>query len=225
MLLHIPGILDPAQAARMRQRLEAARWIDGRETVGAQGAQVKRNLQLPDASPLRAELADEVLAALAANPLYHAAVLPAKTLPPRFNRYEGSGEYGMHVDGAAMALGNGEWLRSDVSCTLFLADPDSYDGGELVVSDTYGEHEVKLPAGDLIVYPSDSLHRVEPVTRGARFAAFFWVQSLVRDAQRRRLLLELDGGIQQLVASGADRDALLRLTGVYHNLLRQWSET
>ncbi len=225
MLLHIPAILDPAQAARMRQRLEAARWIDGRETVGAQGAQVKRNLQLPDASPLRAELADEVLAALAANPLYHAAVLPAKTLPPRFNHYEGGGEYGMHVDGAAMALGNGEWLRSDVSCTLFLADPDSYDGGELVVSDTYGEHEVKLPAGDLIVYPSDSLHRVEPVTRGARFAAFFWVQSLVRDAQRRRLLLELDGGIQQLVASGADRDALLRLTGVYHNLLRQWSET
>ena len=225
MLLHIPAILDPAQAARMRQRLEAARWIDGRETVGAQGAQVKRNLQLPDASPMRAELADEVLAALAANPLYHAAVLPAKTLPPRFNRYEGGGEYGMHVDGAAMALGNGEWLRSDVSCTLFLADPDSYDGGELVVSDTYGEHEVKLPAGDLIVYPSDSLHRVEPVTRGARFAAFFWVQSLVRDAQRRRLLLELDGGIQQLAASGADRDALLRLTGVYHNLLRQWSET
>lgn len=225
MLLHIPTILDPAQAARMRQRLEAARWIDGRETVGAQGAQVKRNLQLPDASPLRAELADEVLAALAASALYHAAVLPAKTLPPRFNRYEGGGEYGMHVDGAAMALGNGEWLRSDVSCTLFLADPDSYDGGELVVSDTYGEHEVKLPAGDLIVYPSDSLHRVEPVTRGARFAAFFWVQSLVRDAQRRRLLLELDGGIQQLAASGADRDALLRLTGVYHNLLRQWSET
>jgi len=225
MLLHIPGILDAEQVARIRQRLEAAQWTDGRETVGAQGAQVKRNLQLPDASPLRAELAAEVLAALAANPLYHAAVLPAKTMPPRFNRYEGGGEYGMHVDGAAMALGDGEWLRSDVSCTLFLADPDGYDGGELVVSDTYGEHEVKLPAGDLIVYPSDSLHRVEPVTRGARLAAFFWVQSLVRDAQRRRLLLELDGGIQQLTASGAEREALLRLTGVYHNLLRQWSET
>ena len=225
MLLHIPGILDAEQVARIRQRLEAAQWTDGRETVGAQGAQVKRNLQLPDASPLRAELAAEVLAALAANPLYHAAVLPAKTMPPRFNRYEGGGEYGMHVDGAAMSLGDGEWLRSDVSCTLFLADPDSYDGGELVVSDTYGEHEVKLPAGDLIVYPSDSLHRVEPVTRGARLAAFFWVQSLVRDAQRRRLLLELDGGIQQLTASGAEREALLRLTGVYHNLLRQWSET
>jgi len=225
MLLHIPGILDAEQVARIRQRLEAAQWTDGRETVGAQGAQVKRNVQLPDASPLRAELAAEVLAALAANPLYHAAVLPAKTMPPRFNRYEGGGEYGMHVDGAAMALGDGEWLRSDVSCTLFLADPDGYDGGELVVSDTYGEHEVKLPAGDLIVYPSDSLHRVEPVTRGARLAAFFWVQSLVRDAQQRRLLLELDGGIQQLTASGAEREALLRLTGVYHNLLRQWSET
>ncbi|GAA5005460.1 Fe2+-dependent dioxygenase [Pseudoluteimonas lycopersici] len=225
MLLHIPGILDTAQAARMRQRLESAQWTDGRETVGAQGAQVKRNLQLPDASPLRAELAAEVLAALAANPLYHAAVLPAKTMPPRFNRYEGGGEYGMHVDGAAMSLGDGEWLRSDVSCTLFLADPDSYDGGELIVSDTYGDHEVKLPAGDLIVYPSDSLHRVEPVTRGARLAAFFWVQSLVRDAQRRRLLLELDGGIQQLTASGGEREALLRLTGVYHNLLRQWAET
>jgi len=225
MLLHIPGILDATQVARMRRRLESAQWTDGRETVGAQGAQVKRNLQLPDASPLRVELGAEVLAALAANPLYHAAVLPAKTLPPRFNRYEGGGEYGMHVDGAAMALGNGEWLRSDVSCTLFLGDPDSYDGGALVVSDTYGEHEVKLPAGDLIVYPSDSLHRVEPVTRGVRLAAFFWVQSLVRDAQRRRLLLELDGGIQQLTGTGADREALLRLTGVYHNLLRQWSET
>lgn len=225
MLLHIPGVLDPAQAERMRRRLEAAQWTDGRETVGAQGAQVKRNLQLPDASPLRTELGAEVLAALAANPLYHAAVLPAKTMPPRFNRYEGGGEYGMHVDGAAMALGDGEWLRSDVSCTLFLADPDSYDGGELVVSDTYGEHEVKLPAGDLIVYPSDSLHRVEAVTRGTRYAAFFWAQSLVRDAQRRRLLLELDGSIQQLTASGAERNALLRLTGVYHNLLRQWTET
>ncbi|HET7127364.1 MAG TPA: Fe2+-dependent dioxygenase [Lysobacter sp.] len=225
MLLHIPGVLDPAQAERMRQRLEAAQWTDGRETVGVQGAQVKRNLQLPDASPLRAELGAEVLAALAANPLYHAAVLPAKILPPRFNRYEGGGEYGMHVDGAAMSLGDGEWLRSDVSCTLFLGEPESYDGGELIVSDTYGEHEVKLPAGDLIVYPSDSLHRVEAVTRGTRFAAFFWAQSMVRDAQRRRLLLELDGSIQQLTASGADREALLRLTGVYHNLLRQWAET
>ena len=225
MLLHIPGILDAAQAARMRQRLEAAAWTDGRGTVGAQGAQVKRNLQLPEDSPLRAALGDEVLAALAASPLYHAAVLPAKTMPPRFNRYEDGGTYGMHVDGAVMATGDAGWLRSDVSCTLFLSDPDSYDGGALVVSDTYGEHEVKLPAGDLVVYPADSLHRVEPVTRGARLAAFFWVQSLVRDAQQRRMLLELDGSIQQLTASGADRDALLRLTSLYHNLLRLWAAT
>ena len=223
MLLHIPGILDAAQVAQMRQRLEAAPWTDGRQTVGAQGAQVKRNLQLPEDSPLRAALGGEVLAALAANPLYHAAVLPAKTMPPRFNRYAGGGTYGMHVDGAVMATGDAGWLRSDVSCTLFLSDPDGYDGGALVVSDTYGEHEVKLPAGDLIVYPADSLHRVDPVTRGTRLAAFFWVQSLVRDAQQRRMLLELDGSIQQLTASDADRDALLRLTSLYHNLLRLWA--
>jgi PKHD-type hydroxylase len=226
MLLHIPRVLDPAQAERMRQRLQDAQWTDGRETVGAQGAQVKRNLQLPDASPLRAELGAEVLAALAANPLYHAAALPLRTLPPRFNRYEGGGEYGFHVDGAVMALdGAGTQIRSDVSCTLFLSDPHEYDGGELIVSDTYGEHEVKLPAGDLIVYPSSSLHRVAPVTRGARIASFFWVQSLIRDDSRRRLLFELDGSIQALTASGADATAVLQLTGIYHNLLRQWAET
>jgi PKHD-type hydroxylase len=225
MLLHVPNILDRDELAHLRGALDAADWTDGRETVGVQGARVKRNEQLPEGSPLRAELARIVLDALGRNPPYFAAALPLKTLAPRFNRYEGGGEYGMHVDGAAMALGDGEWLRSDVSCTLFLGEPESYDGGELVVSDTYGEHEVKLPTGDLIVYPSDSLHRVEPVTRGTRFAAFFWAQSMVRDAQRRRLLLELDGSIQQLTASGADREALLRLTGVYHNLLRQWAET
>ena len=224
MLLHIPGILDAEQVARIRQRLEAAQWTDGRETVGAQGAQVKRNLQLPDASPLRAELAAEVLAALAANPLYHAAVLPAKTMPPRFNRYEGGGEYGMHVDGAAMSLGDGEWLRSDVSCTLFLADPDGYDGGELIVSDTYGEHEVKLPAGDMVIYPSSSLHKVMPVTRGTRLASFFWVQSMVRDDARRRLLYEMDASIETLRSSQADAAAVLQLTGIYHNLLRRWAE-
>ena len=230
MLLHIPQVLDQAQVAAMRTRLEAAEWVDGRQTVGAQGAQVKRNRQLAEDAPLRAELGDQVLAALARNPMYFAAVLPLRTLPPRFNRYEGGGEYGFHVDGAVMALPAvpGEApasLRSDVSCTLFLADPGDYDGGELVIDDTYGEHAVKLPAGDLIVYPSSSLHRVAPVTRGARLAAFFWVQSLVRDPARRQLLLELDTSIQALTQAGADRAALLRLTGVYHNLLRRWSET
>jgi PKHD-type hydroxylase len=225
MLLHIPGVLDPLQVERMRQRLQQAQWADGRETVGAQGAQVKRNLQLPDAAPLRRELGEEILAALASNTLFHSAVLPARVLPPRFNRYEGGGEYGMHVDGGMMALdGANGWMRSDVSCTLFLSEPDSYDGGALVVSDTYGEHEVKLPAGDLIVYPADSLHRVEAVTQGARLAAFFWVQSLVRDVQQRRMLLELDASVRQLTAAGADGGALLQLTNLYHNLLRLWGE-
>lgn len=225
MLLHIPDILDREQLRQLRAALEAADWTDGRETVGAQGAQVKRNRQLPDASPLRRQLGDVVLSALAKNPLYHAATLPLRTLPPRFNRYEGGGEYGMHVDGSVMTLPNGGQLRSDISCTLFLSEPDDYDGGELIVSDTYGEHEVKLPAGDAIIYPSSSLHRVQPVTRGARVAAFFWVQSLVRDDGRRRLLYELDASIQRLVATGADRDAVLQLTGTYHNLLRQWAES
>lgn len=225
MLLHIPAVLDPDQVRSMREALQAAQWADGRETVGAQGARVKRNLQLPEASPLRQQLGGEVLAALARNPLYHAAVLPLRTLPPRFNRYEGGGHYGFHVDGAVMAVAGGGQLRSDVSCTLFLCAPEDYEGGELVISDTYGEHEVKLPAGDLIIYPSSSLHQVQPVTRGTRLAAFFWVQSLVRDERRRRLLLDLDRSIQTLTHSGADPAALLQLTGIYHNLLRDWSET
>jgi PKHD-type hydroxylase len=228
MLLHVPAILDAAQLARFRDALGQAPWVDGRATVGAQGAQVKRNLQLADGSPLAVELGTEVLAALAANPLYHSAALPLRTLPPRFNRYEGGGRYGLHVDGAVMSVAAAParpatTLRTDVSCTLFLCEPDEYDGGELVVHDTYGEHEVKLPAGDLILYPSSSLHRVEPVTRGTRLAAFFWVQSLVRDDARRRMLFELDASIQSLTQAGADRAALLQLTGLYHNLLRQWA--
>ena len=230
MLLHIPGILDRTQVARFRAALEEAPWVDGRQTVGAQGAQVKRNLQLAEDAPLRGELGAEVLAALARSPLFFAAALPLRTLPPRFNRYEGGGEYGLHVDGAVMALPPeaGQppgYMRSDVSCTLFLSEPDEYDGGGLVVDDTYGQHEVKLPAGDLIVYPSSSLHRVEPVTRGNRLASFFWVQSMVRDQEQRQMLFNLDTSIQSLTASGADRQALLQLTGVYHNLLRRWAET
>lgn len=224
MLLHVPNILDREQVARFRQLLDQASWTDGRETVGPQGAKVKRNLQLPDASPLREQLGSEVLDALARHPLYHAATLPLRTLIPRFNRYEGGGQYGFHIDGAVMALPDGQQLRSDISCTLFLAEPEDYDGGELVISDTYGEHEVKLPAGDIIIYPSSSLHRVMPVTRGARLAAFFWVQSLVRDDSKRRMLFELDTAIQTLTRTGADAQAVLQLTGLYHNLLRQWGE-
>jgi len=226
MLMHIPEVLSKAQVAGMREAMEGAGWTDGRETVGPQGAKVKRNLQLPDASPLRKELGDVVVAALQRHPLFHSAVLPLRTLSPRFNRYEGGGEYGFHIDGAVMHSGTGDThVRSDVSCTLFLSEPDEYDGGELIVSDTYGEHEVKLPAGDAIVYPSSSLHRVTPVTRGARVASFFWIQSLVRDDGERRLLLEMDAAIRSLSASGADQASILQLTGVYHNLLRRWAET
>ncbi|WJI14481.1 Fe2+-dependent dioxygenase [Pseudoxanthomonas winnipegensis] len=228
MLLHIPQILDADQVRHMRHALEAAEWTDGRETVGAQGARVKRNQQLPDASPLRERLGQQVLAALERNALYFAAALPLRTLPPRFNRYTGGGEYGFHVDGSVMAMDRPgqprQQVRSDLSCTLFLCEPDEYDGGELIISDTYGEHEVKLPAGDLILYPSSSLHKVTPVTRGARLASFFWVQSMVRDEGRRRLLLEMDTAIQRLTASGGDAQAIVQLTGVYHNLLRGWAE-
>ena len=226
MLLHIPDVLTTEQVTQMRAALQAADWTDGRETVGVQGARVKHNQQLPDRSPLRQQLGQQVQAALARHPLFHAATLPLRLLPPRFNRYADGGQYGFHIDGAVMALpDDGGQLRSDISCTLFLNEPEAYDGGELIVSDTYGEHEVKLPAGDLIVYPSSSLHRVAPVTRGARLASFFWVQSLIRDDSRRRLLFELDTSIQALTSTDADAAALLQLTGVYHNLLRQWAET
>jgi PKHD-type hydroxylase len=225
MLLHIPDVLTSGEVAGMRRQMEGAEWADGRETVGPQGARVKRNLQLPQASPLRKALGDQVVAALGRHPLYHAAVLPLRTLSPRFNRYEGGGEYGFHIDGAVMQVDGEAHVRSDVSCTLFLSDPGEYDGGELIISDLYGEHEVKLAAGDAVVYPSSSLHRVTPVTRGARIASFFWVQSLVREDSARRLLLEMDTAIRKLTADGADQGSILQLTGVYHNLLRKWAET
>ena len=225
MLLHIENLLDAATVARMRTKLDGAEWIDGRGTVGPQGAQVKRNQQLADASPIRMALGREVLAACARHPEFHAVTLPAKILPPLFNRYADGGTYGAHIDGAVMALADGSQLRSDIACTVFLADPEGYDGGELIVDDTYGEHEVKLPAGDAIVYPASSLHRVEPVTRGVRVAAFFWIQSLVREEAQRRTLLQIDAAVRKLAVTGADSDAVKQLTGVYHNLLRQWSET
>ncbi|NID15604.1 Fe2+-dependent dioxygenase [Luteibacter yeojuensis] len=226
MLMHVPEVLSKEQVAGMRASMESAEWTDGRQTVGPQGALVKRNLQLPEGSALRRELGALVVAALGRHPLYHAAVLPLRTLSPRFNRYEGGGEYGFHIDGAVMATADADThVRSDVSCTLFLSEPEEYDGGELIVSDTYGEHEVKLPAGDAIVYPSSSLHRVAAVTRGARIASFFWVQSMVRDDGARRLLLEMDTAIRTLSADGADQASILQLTGVYHNLLRRWAET
>jgi PKHD-type hydroxylase len=225
MMLHIPNVLSPEQVAAMRAKLAVADWTDGRATVGAQGAQVKLNRQLPEHSPLSLELGQIVLAALAKNPLFFAAALPHTTIPPLFNSYEGGQHYGLHVDGAVRSVpGSGARLRTDVSSTLFLSEPDEYEGGELVVVDTYGTHEVKLPAGDLIVYPSTSLHQVLPVTRGARVCSFFWTQSMVRDDAQRSMLFELDQNIHKLRNRLGDCDEVIGLTGHYHNLLRQWAE-
>ena len=225
MLVHVPGVLAPDQVAEMRRRLDGSDWVDGRATVGLQGAQVKRNRQLDEFSPLGMELGRQVLAALARHPLYVSAALPMRHMPPLFNRYEGGEHYGLHVDGSVRQVpGTTLQMRTDLSCTLFLSSPEDYDGGELVIVDTYGTHDVKLPAGDLLLYPSTSQHRVEPVTRGARVASFFWVQSLVRDAWRRHMLFDLDQNIQSLREQLGDVEAVVGLTGHYHNLLRQWSE-
>jgi PKHD-type hydroxylase len=226
MMLHIPAVLSRQQVAAMRAQLDQSGWVDGRATVGQQGAQVKRNRQLPEASPLSRELGQIILAALAASPMFFAAALPLRIVPPLFNRYGVGEEYGAHVDGAVRQVpGSALPLRTDVSATLFLSEPDEYDGGELLVMDTYGAHEVKLAAGDLVVYPSSSVHKVAPVTRGERVCSFFWAQSMVRDDARRSMLLDLDQNIQRLRARLGDCDELVGLTSHYHNLLRQWAET
>lgn len=225
MMLHVPEVLTPQQVAELRTRLDASDWVDGRATVGSQGAQVKRNRQLPELSPLGRELGELVLKAVLAHPLFVSAALPLRTVPPLFNRYEGGEHYGLHVDGAVRHVpGTNLRLRTDLSCTLFLSEPDDYAGGELVVVDTYGTHEVKLPAGDLILYPASSLHRVEPVTRGVRVCSFFWTQSMVRDDGQRQLLFELDQTLQKLRLRLGECEEVLSLTGHYHNLLRQWGE-
>jgi len=225
MLLHVPDVLSAEEAREMRATLGAIEWVDGRETVGEQGAQVKRNRQLPERSPAGQELGRTILRALARHPLFFSAALPLRFVPPLFNRYEGGEHYGLHVDGSVRSVpGTGEQLRTDLSCTLFLCDPDEYEGGELEVVDTYGSHEVKLPAGDLILYPSSSLHRVHPVTHGVRISSFFWVQSMVRDDRQRTLLFELDQNIIKLRARLGECEETVVLTGHYHNLLRMWSE-
>jgi PKHD-type hydroxylase len=225
MMLHIPEVLTREQVALIRRRLDEADWVDGRATVGTQGAKVKQNRQLPETSPVARELGQIVLDALANSPLFFSAALPLRTCPPLFNSYAGGEHYGNHIDGSMRRIPDtNQWLRTDVSTTLFLCDPEEYDGGELIVEDAYGVHEVKLPAGDLILYPSTSVHRVEPVTRGARVCSFFWTQSMVRDDGRRALLLELDRNIQALRTRLGDCDEMVGLTGHYHNLLRQWSE-
>jgi PKHD-type hydroxylase len=225
MMLHIPDVLTREQVAAMRAALDSANWSDGRATVGPQGAQVKQNRQLPESSPLAAELGAVILAALGRHAMYISAALPLRTVPPLFNSYAGGEHYGAHVDGAVRNVPGGlPPLRTDLSCTLFLTDPDEYEGGELVVADTYGTHEVKLPAGDMILYPSSSVHKVEPVTRGTRVCSFFWVQSMVRDDAKRSLLLELDQSIQSLRMRIGDCEEVVSLTSHYHNLLRMWAE-
>ena len=225
MMLHVPGVLTPEQVREMRVALDAADWVDGRHTVGEQGAKVKQNRQLPALSPVGVALGRTILGALAKNPVFFAAALPLRFVPPLFNRYEGGENYGLHIDGSVRAVpGSDQQVRTDLSCTLFLCDPESYEGGELEVVDTYGTHEVKLPAGDLILYPSSSLHRVHPVRSGARVCSFFWVQSLVRDDQRRAMLFELDQTVQKLRMKLGDVEETIALTGHYHNLLRAWAE-
>lgn len=226
MMLHIPAVLSAAEVREFRQRLDERSWQSGTATVGAQGARVKHNLQLDPADPVGRELGERIVARLMAHPKFFSAVLPLRILPPLFNRYAGGGTYGRHVDGAVMSqAGTSQRLRSDVSSTLFLCEPDEYDGGELLVQDTYGEHEARLPAGDLLVYPSTSIHEVTPVTRGARVCAVFWSQSLVRDDARRTQLYYLDEAIQSLRGRLGDVPECVALTAHYHNLLRMWAET
>ncbi|KKW69254.1 Fe(II)-dependent oxygenase [Lampropedia cohaerens] len=226
MLLQIPQLFSPEEARQLRETLERAQWRDGRQTAGHLAQSVKRNEQLALDDPIAIQLGEQILARLGQNPLFISAALPARVLPPRFNRYAGGGTYGNHIDNAIFTIpGNGARVRTDISSTLFLSDPDSYDGGELVIEDTYGVHSIKLPAGHMVVYPGTSLHRVNPVTRGVRYASFFWTQSLVALDVQRRTLFELDTAIQRLTADHPEHPSISQLTGVYHNLLRLWSTT
>jgi PKHD-type hydroxylase len=225
MMVHVPQILSADQIARCRAVMEQAAWVDGRVTAGPQSAQVKHNLQLPETAPEARELGDMVLAALGRSALFFSAVLPKQVFPPLFNRYDSGMTFGAHVDNAIRGyLDTSLKVRTDVSATLFISAPDDYDGGELVVEDSYGSHHVKLPAGDMIVYPGTSLHNVTPITRGSRIASFFWTQSLIRDDARRTLLFDLDMAIRRLTADHPGHASLVALTAVYHNLLRQWAE-
>jgi len=212
--------------AELRAELDAAQWHDGRETAGHRAKGVKSNLQLRLDDPVARRLGDRLTERLGRTPLFIAAALPLRILPPRFNRYEGQGAYGNHVDNAIFAVpGTPFHVRSDLSATIFLSDPAEYDGGELVIEDVFGERRVKLPAGHMLLYPGSSIHRVTPVTRGTRFAAFTWIQSFVAQEQQRRMLFELDSAIQALSADHPDHASVDSFTNLYHNLLRQWSTT
>lgn len=227
MLLRLPDVVTASDLARVRALVEGAAWVDGRVTAGHQSAQAKHNDQVPEGDAAAVEAGDVIVAALERNALFIAAALPLKVFPPLFNRYAAGQDFGLHVDNAIrQEKQTGRRLRTDLSATLFLSAPDEYDGGELVVEDTYGAHAVKLPAGHMVLYPSGSLHRVQPVTRGARLASFFWIQSMVRDDGERTLLFDLDCAIQGLSGPSAQDKARssVMLTGLYHNLLRRWAD-
>jgi len=225
MMLQIPNVLTPDAVARLRATIDAADWTDGNATSGFQSALAKQNRQLPETSAAAREAGAMILAALERNPLFIAAALPARIYPPLFNRYGVGDGFGDHIDNSIRQTPDGGRVRTDLSATLFLTDPDDYEGGELTVDDTYGVHQVKLGAGDMILYPASSLHRVEAITRGARVSSFFWIQSLVRDDARRALLFDMDMAIQRAgVTLGQGDASIVSLTGAYHNLLRMWAE-
>jgi PKHD-type hydroxylase len=226
MLLTIPDVLTAAQVSRALEVLNSADWIDGKVTAGHQSSRAKDNMQLPEGSPAARELGDMILTALGQNPLFVSAALPLRVFPPLFNRYQGGQSFGTHVDNAIRQIpGTPHRIRTDISATLFFAKPEDYDGGELIVEDTYGIHSIKLPAGHMVIYPASSLHHVKPVTRGARIASFFWIQSMIRDDSQRTLLFDLDTAIQQVNQSTQDPAHSVRLTGIYHNLLRHWADS
>lgn len=226
MMLAIPDILTAAEAAQCRAALEQADWLDGRQTAGGVAVQAKSNHQLRADDPLAVRLGDFILGCLGRSDRFTAAAVPLKVLPPLFNRYAGGGAYGDHIDRAVFNVpGTPHRIRSDLSATLFLTPPEDYDGGELLIRGEYGQHRIKLPAGHLFLYPGNTLHQVAPVTRGARLAAVFWTQSLVRSQERRTMLLDLDESIRGLRSSVPDSPEIVRLTGLYHNLLRDWAET
>lgn len=228
MLICVPHVLTKPEVADFRAAMDAADWEDGRSTAGAQSALVKRNEQLPPDSDVARALGRRVLSALSASPRFISAAVPLQIFPPLFNRYaaDSNHHFGIHVDNAVRGdCLTGLRIRTDLSVTLFLSEPDDYDGGELVVEDDYGSHEVKLPAGDLVLYPASSLHMVTPVTRGARVASFFWLQSMIRDGHARSLIYDLDVAIQALVERlGRDDPETVKLTGIYHNLIRYWAD-
>ena len=225
MLITIPDVLTSQQVAEARKILDAAEWVDGKVTAGYQSARAKDNMQIPEGHPAAQQLGDMILQALGRNPLFLSAALPLHVFPPLFNRYSGGQAFGTHVDNAIRQVpGTPHRIRTDLSATLFFAPPEEYDGGELCVEDTYGVHSVKLPVGHMVLYPATSLHHVKPVTRGARICSFFWIQSMLRDDGRRSLMFDLDLAIQRLSRDHPDHASTVQLTGVYHNLLRQWVE-